>query len=50
MVRLSCLERSHVRLQSGGHLLQPVDRELIGDAQRLLGVALVDDPMGSPRA
>jgi hypothetical protein len=50
MVRLSSLERSHVRLESGRHLLQTVDRQLIGDAQRLLVGALVDDPMGSPRA
>src|SRR6266566_1460319 len=46
---LSSLERSHVGLKCCRHLLQTVDRQLIGDAQCLLAVALVDDAMGSPR-
>jgi hypothetical protein len=47
---LSKLERVHVSLEDGRHLLQTGDRQLVGDAQRVLVVLLVDAAMGSPGA
>src|SRR2546425_110598 len=48
--RLSKLERVHVSLEDGRHLFQPGDRQLVGDAQRVLVVVLVEPAMGSPGA
>jgi hypothetical protein len=48
--RRSKLERVHVSLEDGRHLLQTADRQLVGDAQRMLVIVLVDPAMGSPGA
>jgi len=44
------LERTQMRLNGGRDLLQPLDRQLVVDAQQLPTVLLVDAAMGSPGA
>src|SRR5439155_3288894 len=48
--RLSKLERVDVSLEDSRHLLQTGDRQLVGDAHRVLVVLLVDAAIGSPGA
>lgn len=45
---LSKLERGHVSLQNGRHLLQTDDRQLVSGAQRVLVFVLVGAAMGPP--
>ena len=46
MEELSKLERGHVSLQDGRHLLQTDDRQLVSGAQRVLVFVLVGAAMG----
>ncbi len=50
MVSLSELERSHVGLKFGRHLLETVDRQMISGAQIVLVVVLVHGAIGRPAA
>ncbi len=48
--KLRKLERSQVRLESGSHLLETVDRQMISGAQIVLVVVLVNGAIGRETA
>ena len=50
MVWLSELERSHVGLKFGSHLLETVDRQMISDTKIVLVVVLVNGAISRPAA